>query len=107
MKNVVGGRVRLLRWKRGLRQRDLAARLQIAGWNADRVAVSKIESCLRCVVDYELLQLAKALRVNVADLFPKEPLPTGALLKASGREEQVSLANRSVKAASSARSIGG
>lgn len=95
MKNVVGGRVRLLRWKQGLRQRDLAARLQIAGWNADRVAVSKIESCLRCVVDYELLQLAKALRVNVADLFPNEPPSTEALVGPSRREEQVSFGDRS------------
>ncbi|MGI8430749.1 MAG: helix-turn-helix domain-containing protein, partial [Chthoniobacterales bacterium] len=64
-----------LRWARGLRQRDLAARLQIIGWNVSRVAVSKIESHLRCVADYELLLLAKALRVNVGDLFPKELPP--------------------------------
>lgn len=68
----MGGRVRQLRWARGLRQRDLAARLQIIGWDAGRVTVSKIESRLRWVADDELLQLAKALGVNVADLFPKE-----------------------------------
>lgn len=79
VKNIVGGRVRQLRWARGLRQRDLAARLQILGWNAGRVAVSKIESRLRCVADYELLQLAEALGVNVADLFPREPPSTEVL----------------------------
>ncbi len=72
VKNIVGEQVRQLRWARGLRQRDLAARLQIIGWDAGRVTVSKIESRLRCVADYELLQLAKALGVNVADLFPNE-----------------------------------
>ncbi|MGI9173511.1 MAG: hypothetical protein ACR2F0_09410, partial [Chthoniobacterales bacterium] len=45
-KNIVGGRVRQIRWARGLRQRDLAARLQIIGWDAGRVTMSKIESRL-------------------------------------------------------------
>lgn len=80
----MGGRVRQLRWARGLRQRDLAAWLQISGWNASRVAVLKIESRLRCVADYELLQLAKALGVPVADLFPEESLFPGSLSKPAG-----------------------
>lgn len=68
-KNVVGSQVRKLRWEHGLRQRDLAARLQIMGWNIDRAAVAKIESGIRCVADYELLFLARALIVPVSNLF--------------------------------------
>ncbi len=68
-KNVIGPQVRRLRWSRGLRQRDLAARLQIQGWAADRAAISRIESQLRCVRDIELLLLARALKVEVSELF--------------------------------------
>ena len=71
-KNIVCPNVRKLRWERGLKQKDLAARLQIAGWSADRIAVSKIESRIRCVADYELLFLAKALGVNVCDFFAND-----------------------------------
>lgn len=68
-KNVVGPQVRKLRWERGLKQREIAARLQIAGWDADRATISKIESRLRCVADYELPLLARVLKVEVSALF--------------------------------------
>ncbi len=51
--------------------RDLAARLQILGWQIDRAGISKIESQLVWVSDFGLLYLSQALRVTVPDLLPK------------------------------------
>jgi hypothetical protein len=49
----------------------LAAKLQLLGWDIDRVGVAKIESRLVHVDDYELLYFTKVFNVGLADLFPK------------------------------------
>ena len=76
-KNIVGPQVRQIRYRRGMKQKDLAAKLQRLGWWIDRAGVSKIEGRLVRVNDYRQLYLARVLRVGVADLFPvinpKEP----------------------------------
>jgi HTH-type transcriptional regulator, cell division transcriptional repressor len=66
MRNIVGERVRLARLssKPRMTQAALATRLQLDGWDADRVVVAKIEIGLREVTDYELVRLAKALGVS-------------------------------------------
>jgi transcriptional regulator with XRE-family HTH domain len=69
-KNLVGPQVRKLRYQRGWKQKDLAAKLQILGWDIDRASVSKIESQLVWVGDFEMFYLAAALRVDVKELFP-------------------------------------
>ncbi len=65
--NIVGGRVKLARMRRKspLTQRELAEKLQLQGWDADRVVVAKIEVGIRQVTDLELVKLAKALGVSV------------------------------------------
>ncbi len=67
-----------------MKQKELAAKLQIEGWWIDRAGVSKIEAGLVRVNDYRQLYLARALRVTVGDLFPaidpNEPLK-GAVKK--------------------------
>jgi hypothetical protein len=40
------------------------------GWDLSRGTLSKIEAQLRCVIDSELEILAKALRVEILDLYP-------------------------------------
>ena len=70
-KNVVGPQVRRIRCGLKLRQRDLAARLEVAGWQIDRAGVSKIESRLMRVSDYRQFYLAHALGVSVLDLLPR------------------------------------
>ncbi len=69
--NIVGQRVRLARQQRKTRltQKELAAKLQLQGWDADRVVVAKIEVGIRQVTDIELVKLAKALGVTVAWLI--------------------------------------
>lgn len=68
--NLVGPRVRRIRWERKLRQKDLAAKLQIAGWPLDRAGVSKIESGFIKVSDRQLLYLMHVLKVDAHELLP-------------------------------------
>jgi transcriptional regulator with XRE-family HTH domain len=67
--NVVGPQVRKLRYQRNITQEALAARCGVLGWDLSRATLSKIEAQLRCVTDTELEILAKALKVEIAELF--------------------------------------
>ena len=69
-KNIVGPQVRKRRYSLGLKQADLAARLQILGWEIDRAGVSKIESQFIWVSDFEMLYLSEALKIEVTQLLP-------------------------------------
>lgn len=50
-------------------QADLAAKLQLVGWEIDRVGIAKIEGGFRQVTDIEVKNLAKALNVSVSWLL--------------------------------------
>lgn len=63
-KNVCGERVRQARVLRHLTQSELAARLQIEEVILERDSISRIEAGTRFVADFELLVLAKVLRVE-------------------------------------------
>jgi transcriptional regulator with XRE-family HTH domain len=69
--NMVGPQIRKLRYARGWSQERLAEKLQLLGWDIDRVAVSKIESRLVHMDDYELLYFTKVFNVGLAELFPR------------------------------------
>ena len=70
-KNLCGYRVRLMREQtrnakgRKMTQTELAAQLQCEGIECDRLAICRIETGLRAVADYELVALAKVLKVPV------------------------------------------
>ena len=70
-RNVVGPRVREARnqAKPPITQGDLVARLQVLGLKVDQSAISKIERGIRPVADFEVIALAKALKVSVAWLL--------------------------------------
>jgi transcriptional regulator with XRE-family HTH domain len=70
-KNVVGLQVRKRRYNLGLKQADLAAGLQVLGWEIDRAGVSKIESQLIWVSDFQMLYLGEALKILSLELLPK------------------------------------
>jgi hypothetical protein len=54
----------------------LAARCRRWGWDLSRETLAKIETQLRWVADFELIFLARALRVEPADLCPtKDKIP--------------------------------
>lgn len=64
-KNLCGDRVRQARVKLKLTQEELAARLQVAGVTIERDSVSRIEKGTRFVADFELVVLAKVLKVDI------------------------------------------
>ena len=70
-RNMIGPQVRWLRYQQGWSQAKLAEKLQLLGWDIGRVAVSKIESRLMHVDDYELLYFTRVFNVGLPDLFPK------------------------------------
>jgi transcriptional regulator with XRE-family HTH domain len=68
--NIVGPKIRALRREKGLTQAMLAARCGMLGWDVGENTITKIETQIRCLVDAELLCLAKALDVHPEVLFP-------------------------------------
>ncbi len=68
---MVGPQVRTLRYQRGWTQNTLATKLQLQGWDGDRVAVAKIEARLVHVYEYKLHYFTKVFNVGLADLFPQ------------------------------------
>lgn len=66
-KNIIGSRVKEARLKSKpvITQQDLSARLEVLGYNIDRVSITKVESGDRFVADYEVIGLAKALNVSI------------------------------------------
>ena len=63
-KNICGAKVREARKKLGLTQDDLAAKLQVSGVVLERNSISRIESGVRFIADFELLALSKILNVT-------------------------------------------
>lgn len=71
-RNIVGAQVRHFRKVAGLSQDELAARCSVQGFQIGRATVSHIETGIRGVSDLEMVILAKALRIELRDLVPKE-----------------------------------
>jgi transcriptional regulator with XRE-family HTH domain len=71
VKNIIGKRVREARAKFNppLSQDELATRLEINGWKISRGTLAKIESEIREVRDFEVVVLAKTLKVSVGWLL--------------------------------------
>ena len=69
---LCGERVREARMRMGWSQEELAAKLQLAGLQLGRMAVSRIETGKRVVPDFELPILAEVLRVSTDWLLGKE-----------------------------------
>lgn len=70
--NASGAKIRKLREDAGLSQEQLAAKLQLAGLNLNQKAVSRIETGLRVVPDFELIYFSEILDVPVCKLLEKE-----------------------------------
>lgn len=63
--NIIGERLKTYRKQNKITQEDLSARLQLRGFTLDRTAISKIERGERFVPDYEVVAIAKSLKVDV------------------------------------------
>jgi len=68
--NLIGPKIRKLRFDRNWTQGKLAHKLQMLGWDLSRSGVGKIESQLVRVTEFELFYLASALNVLVIELLP-------------------------------------
>ena len=68
-RNIVGSNVTRLRKQMGLKQKELAARLQSMGMDISESALSRLECQERLVQDFELPTLAKALGTTVEALL--------------------------------------
>ena len=78
MKNIVGKRVQEARhkFKPPLSQEALAVRLELDGWKISRGTLSKIEAGIRQVTDFEVMVLARTLKVPPEWLLDKQLFET-------------------------------
>lgn len=67
--NIIGPKVQEIRERQGLTQEALVARCHLIKWYVSRSTVAKIESQVRRVTDDEVQLLAKALRVDIEQLY--------------------------------------
>ncbi len=68
-KNLVSSRLIDLRKQQNLSQRDLAHKLQLAGYDMDKNVITRIETNKRYVTDIELRALSEVLGVSYAFLI--------------------------------------
>ncbi len=67
--NIIGRRVEALRKSQKIKQKDFIARLQIAGLDINPTSYSKLEGQIRIATDKEVFYIAKALGVDIIELF--------------------------------------
>ena len=71
-KNLISSRLIELRRQQNLSQRDLAHKLQLAGYDMDKNVITRIETNKRYVTDIELRALSEVLGVSYAFLIDGE-----------------------------------
>jgi hypothetical protein len=71
-RNAAGPLIRKCRCQQNLTQDALATKLQLAGLDLDRAALAKIEARIRSLYDFELMVIARVLRVPCHKLAPPE-----------------------------------
>ena len=71
-KNLISRRLIELRKQQNLSQRDLAHKLQLAGYDMDKNVITRIETNKRYVTDIELRALSEVLGVSYAFLIDGE-----------------------------------
>lgn len=68
--NIVGPQLQLLRKWRRMSQRELSIKLSWLGWKVSRNSLAQMEVTRKRITDCDLIFLAKALDVSIADFFP-------------------------------------
>jgi transcriptional regulator with XRE-family HTH domain len=64
-KNIIGPHLKAARVNSRYTQQELSNKLEIMAVYIDRASISKIERQKRIVTDYELVALAKVLKVSI------------------------------------------
>ena len=67
--NIIGPKVREIRERQQLTQEELVAKCNLLEWDISRGTLAKIESQVRRVIDEEVVILAKALQVDISELY--------------------------------------
>ena len=65
----MGPTLRELRKRLHVTQKDLSARLEVQGLSIDQAMISRIEKGERPVMDYELVAIARALKIDLGELL--------------------------------------
>lgn len=68
-KNIIGKKVEEERKKKGLKQKDFLAKLQISGIELSASGLSKLEGQIRSVTDRELVAIADVLNIPADSLL--------------------------------------
>lgn len=68
-KNIIGKKLKKIRLEKKLTQKEIAVRLQLKGYECDRLTVLRIENGLRFVPDYEVKLLCEVLDISYSDLL--------------------------------------
>lgn len=71
-KNLISERLICLRKEQNLSQRDLAQKLQLAGYDMDKNVITRIETNKRYVTDIELKALCEVLQTTYEKLIDGE-----------------------------------
>ncbi len=71
-RNLIGARVESERKKKGMKQKELLAQLQVNGVDMNASGLSKLEGQIRYVTDIELVALADILETSVDSLLGRE-----------------------------------
>ncbi len=71
-RNLIGTKVEEVRKKRGMKQKELLAQLQVRGVDMNASGLSKLEGQIRYVTDIELVALSEILEVPVDYLLGLE-----------------------------------
>ena len=67
--NLVGKNIELLRKKRGIKQKDFIAKMQVMGCDINPTSYSKLEGQVRSATDKEIYVISKILNVTMEELF--------------------------------------
>lgn len=70
--NMVGRNIEFLRKKRGIKQKDFVAKLQVEGCDINPTSYSKLEGQVRVATDREVFLIARILGVPMEALFREE-----------------------------------
>ena len=71
-RNLIGARVESARKKKGMKQKELLAQLQVNGVDMNASGLSKLEGQILYVTDIELVALSDILETSVDSLLGRE-----------------------------------
>ena len=67
--NMIGKNIESIRKKRGIKQKDLIARIQVMGCDINPTSYSKLEGQIRSATDKEIFVISNILNVPMEKLF--------------------------------------